>query len=160
MKSKLIMATLAVVLVASLCKEEGQHAAPVGAQPAAGKTGKIVFKIVGFRGDQGKALMLLFKNGKGFPGEVDLAVAKADANIKNKTATIVFDNQPYGSYAASILHDEDGDQKLKSSMIGIPKEGTGASNDARGKMGPPKAEDALFRLDGPVFEQTIKMQYF
>jgi len=82
-----------------------------------------------------------------------------DAKIVNGEAKITFKDKPYGTYAVSILHDEDGDQKMKASSIGLPREGTGASNDARGKMGPPKYEDARFTLDSPSFEQTIKMLY-
>jgi uncharacterized protein (DUF2141 family) len=43
---------------------------------------------------------------------------------------------------------------MDTNLLGIPKEGVGASNDARGHFGPPKYEDAKFKLAGNL---TIKI---
>jgi uncharacterized protein (DUF2141 family) len=42
--------------------------------------------------------------------------------------------------------------------MGIPKEPFGASNDARGRFGPPKFDDARFQVDGGVVELTVNLQ--
>jgi uncharacterized protein (DUF2141 family) len=43
--------------------------------------------------------------------------------------------------------------------MGIPKEGYGASNDAKVTFGPPKYEDARFVLKGNPETLRIKMRY-
>jgi uncharacterized protein (DUF2141 family) len=41
----------------------------------------------------------------------------------------------------------------------MPKEGVGASNDAKGHMGPPKFDAAAFAYSGGRLELKIKMVY-
>lgn len=43
--------------------------------------------------------------------------------------------------------------------LGIPKEGYGFSNDARGWLGAPSFAAASFRYDGRNLELTIAMHY-
>lgn len=64
---------------------------------------------------------------------------------------------PDGEYAVSVIHDIDANGKLKRSFIGIPKEPTGSSNDAKGKFGPPKYDDAKFSVAGEPVEVPIKL---
>ena len=47
-----------------------------------------------------------------------------------------------GAYAFQVYHDLDGNGKMKTNFIGIPKEPTGVSNGAKGRFGPPKFKDA------------------
>jgi len=54
---------------------------------------------------------------------------------------------PPGDYAFHIFHDLDMNGKMKTNFIGIPKEPTGVSNDAKGKFGPPKFKDAMISVD-------------
>ena len=49
---------------------------------------------------------------------------------------------PAGDYAFQVFHDLDGNGKMKTNFIGIPKEPTGVSNNAKGRFGPPKFKDA------------------
>ena len=60
---------------------------------------------------------------------------------------MTFENIPEGTYAVSIFHDENNNDKLDSNFIGIPKEDYGCSNNAKGFMGPPKWKDAKFELN-------------
>jgi len=53
---------------------------------------------------------------------------------------------PPGDYAFHLYHDLDMNGKMKTSFIGIPKEPTGVSNDAKGKFGPPKFKDAMITV--------------
>jgi uncharacterized protein (DUF2141 family) len=52
-----------------------------------------------------------------------------------------------GQYAVSIFQDENGNGKLDSNFIGIPKEPYGFSNNLR-KMLPPSFEEASFHYAG------------
>jgi uncharacterized protein (DUF2141 family) len=51
---------------------------------------------------------------------------------------------PEGSLALSVFHDVNGNGKLDSNAMGMPKEPYGFSNNAAGKFGPPKFESAQF----------------
>ncbi|WP_169303043.1 DUF2141 domain-containing protein [Thalassotalea mangrovi] len=53
---------------------------------------------------------------------------------------------PEGDYALFLYQDLDMDSEMKTNWIGIPKEPVGTSNDAKGKMGPPDFDDALFNV--------------
>jgi uncharacterized protein (DUF2141 family) len=66
---------------------------------------------------------------------------------------------PHGTYAVSVIHDEDGDGKLDTSWLGIPREGVGVSMNAKGKAGPPKYKDAKFVLDAAEKKLKIKVRY-
>ena len=58
---------------------------------------------------------------------------------------------PAGDYAFQLYHDLDGNGKMKTNFIGIPKEPTAVSNEAKGKFGPPKFKDAAVTVgDEPV----------
>jgi uncharacterized protein (DUF2141 family) len=50
-------------------------------------------------------------------------------------------------------------QKLDKNFMGIPKEGYGASNNPRKKMGPPSFEETKFKLSGTLQVLEIKLMY-
>jgi len=77
------------------------------------------------------------------------------SEIKDKQATVVFDNVPYGTYAISTFHDKDKNGKLKTGLFGIPKEPYASSRGAKGMFGPPKWKDAIFTLDADSHTETI-----
>ncbi len=64
-----------------------------------------------------------------------------------------------GTYALACFHDENGNGKLDTNWLGIPNEGMVASNHAKGRMGPPKFEDAKFAFTGPALELVLKVKY-
>ncbi len=64
-----------------------------------------------------------------------------------------------GTYAIAVYHDEDGDRNFNRSMIGLPTEGYGFSNDAPVTLGPPSFASARFTArpgDNPV---VITLKY-
>lgn len=74
------------------------------------------------------------------------ALRQADAFISGGTARIVFPGLPPGGYAVAAYHDENGNGKLDTGFLGIPTEGLGASNDAKGFMGPPDFDHARLEI--------------
>jgi uncharacterized protein (DUF2141 family) len=62
-----------------------------------------------------------------------------------ETVTFRLDLPP-GNYAFHAYHDLDSDGEMKANFIGIPKEPTAVSNDAKGRFGPPKYEDASITI--------------
>jgi len=103
-------------------------------------------EISGLRNGRGVVRCLLFQTGDGFPSDPAKAVQRAVAQIEvGATATCEFTDPPAGTLAVSFIHDENGNGKLDKNFFGVPTEGYGFSNDARGSMGPPAFEKAAFQ---------------
>lgn len=131
-------------------------AVPALAQDSKG-TITMVFKEL--RNNKGRVGAVIFKGAEGFPKEKDKAVAAARGEIKDKVGTVVFKDLPYGEYAVAIIHDENENGKMDYSALGLPEEGYGFSNNAKGILGPPDYKDAAFKLDKPDLTLTIKPNY-
>lgn len=63
-------------------------------------------------------------------------------------------NLAAGTYAVAAYHDENGNEELDTSFMGLPEEKYGFSNNARGVFGPPAISDQLFNLSA---NKTIKI---
>jgi len=121
--------------------------------------GKVIVKISNIHSDKGNISISIFKSADGYPDKTELAYKKMVVPISGGRATAVFDDLPYGEYAIAFIHDENNNHKMDSNFIGIPKEGVGASNDAKGSFGPPKYGDARFVLKQSVLELSLKTTY-
>ena len=88
-------------------------------------------------------------------GTVMIELLDKDQNSIAYSKGIIVDNQSKvefkdlnaGTYAVQYYHDENENEKMDRGSFGIPLEGYGFSNDARGFMGPPDFEDELFTLE-------------
>ena len=122
-------------------------------------TGKINVQVNGFKNNNGKARLLIFstKEKQFFPKDKDKAYAKYVVSIKDQKVLFTFENLPYGDYAISVHHDEDNNGKVNSNLLGIPNEGLGASNDAKGFMGPPSFEKAKITLNKEQMSIVINL---
>ena len=121
----------------------------------------LTVRVIGARNGKGAIRAAVFRNAKGFPNGTSDAVQTQAAAIDPQTlsANIVFTNLPEGIYAVSVFHDENMNQKLDKNFMGIPKEGYGASNNPRKKMGPPSFEETKFKLSGTLQVLEIKLMY-
>lgn len=118
---------------------------------------RVVVTIVGLESDAGHVRVALWDSAEGFPTG-DSYVAAMNVDIEGGTARLEFADIALGSYALSVFHDENANGELDSGFMGRPKEPIGASNDARGRFGPPKYEDARFEVDQAMVELTINVQ--
>jgi uncharacterized protein (DUF2141 family) len=95
------------------------------------------------RSDKGQVFCALYSSSAGFPKASQKAVARTTSSISNKRATCEFSAILPGTYAISVFHDENSNGKLDTNFLGIPREGVGASNGARGHLGPPSSMPLL-----------------
>ncbi len=121
--------------------------------------GSITVHISGMKNLPGMFGVSLYNSKKGFPGKHEQAYASALKKMTSDADTIIFQPLPYGSYAISIMHDENNNGKLDTNFIGIPKEGVGVSNNPKIGFGGPKFEDSVFTLDKKELEVTVAMKY-
>lgn len=80
--------------------------------------------------------------------------------VEGGRASCLFTNVAPGVYSGGAFHDANDNGKLDSNWIGIPKEGVASSNNAKGRLGPPKFKDASFEYKGGLFTQDLRMKYF
>jgi uncharacterized protein (DUF2141 family) len=126
----------------------------LGAAPPA----KLEVAIAGLRSTKGALKICVtsqpdkFPNCQHDPLSRRLAVPAAAAHAS-------FPGMPSGTWAVSLLHDENDNAKLDTFM-GIPKEGVGFSRNPVLRMGPPKFTSAAVQLTSGQSDQTIKMKYF
>ena len=76
------------------------------------------------------------------------------------SVTVVFENVKPGTYAISVLHDENENGILDRTRLGIPKEGFAFGNNAMGKKGPPTFDQAKIEVGDKPIKQVLKMKYF
>lgn len=79
--------------------------------------------------------------------------------ITDGRAVCEFPGVTPGTYAASAFHDGNSNGKLDTNLLGIPREGVGASNSAKGHFGPPKFDAAAFHFGGGRLDLTITITY-
>jgi uncharacterized protein (DUF2141 family) len=116
-------------------------------------------EIGGLRDSKGQVVCDLYASADGFPKNGDRALAHAKSPISNGQAVCEFPDVKAGTYAVSVFHDENSNGKLDTNFMGIPREGVGASNNAKGHFGPPKFEAAAFRFSGGRLELKIAITY-
>jgi uncharacterized protein (DUF2141 family) len=114
---------------------------------SAQNTGNLVLEIASFRNSDGVVAVALYDHDEGFPGKEENIVRAANAKIINGKAVVEFAELAFGEYAISAFHDENSNSELDTNWMGIPKEGVGASNNAKGRMGPPRYKDAKFDFE-------------
>ena len=121
--------------------------------------GRISIRIDNIRNTEGHLNIALFRNKKGFPDEPDKAYVLAQIATNEPPCEVVIENIPYGSYAVSILHDENGNSKMDKTWLGKPKEGFGTSNNPKIRLGPPQFDESGFVLDREAVTMVITMKY-
>jgi len=120
----------------------------------------IKVSVTNLRNNNGHVLISLFREGSGYPDEPEKAIRKGRVTIKDNKAWIIFTGIPAGSYAVAILHDENDDQRMNKTGLGLPKEGYGFSNNVMGAFGPPSYSRASFKFNSTSITQiSIKTRY-
>jgi len=104
-------------------------------------------------------LCAIFSSASDFPKRTNKAVAHARSDIAHGHAVCEFSGIPSGTYAVSVVHDENSNGKMDTNFMGIPREGVGSSNHAKGHFGPPKFEAAAFHFSGDREDLKITVNY-
>lgn len=132
--------------------------APASAEQAPASAGTIEVCIDNIRSSDGTVGIALFNTKKGFPDKNSTAI-KGKSVPAGKQCIVHFENVPYGTYAVSVLHDENGNGRMDKGFLGIPKEGFGTSNNPKLKMGPPSFSESRFDLAQEKMTLNINMKY-
>lgn len=130
-------------------------AEPVESPPPA----RLVVNVVDLRNREGQLVFGVFSAPKGFPMDSRRAVSWQVRETRSNSAR--FEAQlPPGDYAASVLHDENANNKMDQNLIGVPKEGYGVTNNPKPRFRAANFKEAVFTLPPEGAEVTISLQYF
>ena len=103
-------------------------------------------------------MVCMTANPKAFPD------CKKDVNAHTQMVSAIsaksirFSDVAPGTYAISLVHDENSNGKLDVSVM-IPNEGFGFSRNPTVTFGPPKFRNASFILGSADTNQSVKMKY-
>ena len=80
------------------------------------------------------------------------AVAGAAVEVNAATVSVTVEGLAPGEYGIKLFHDVNGDGEMNSNPFGMPTEPFAFSNNAMGRFGPAKWDDARFEVteDGAV----------
>jgi uncharacterized protein (DUF2141 family) len=115
------------------------------------QSGTLILTVSGGQANHGQAIVSLFNSEETFLKKPLRSQTKEFVEVSY--LSFVFAALPYGSYAISVIFDEDKDNELDTGWFGIPTEMVGMSNNAKGKFGPPKFADAQFDFNGNMSMQ-------
>ncbi|MFB6258798.1 MAG: DUF2141 domain-containing protein [Flavobacteriales bacterium] len=104
------------------------------------------------RSSKGKVLLQL-KNGE------QEKVGSKMASIEEKSCEVRFEGLEKGSYAVSVIHDENGNGKFDKNEQYIPEEGWGYSNNVKAKGGRPPFSEQLVDVKADTTIR-IHMDYY
>ncbi|MFC0634037.1 DUF2141 domain-containing protein [Brevundimonas balnearis] len=118
--------------------------------------GPLTLEIACAEGAEGRIAVAVFEEGAGFP---DAEEAKATRRVRpaGPVTRVVFSDLPPGRYSVAVFHDADENGRLTLWPVGLPREAYGFSNNARGRFGPPRFEQAAFTLGADGARQAIRL---
>ena len=109
----------------------------------------ITIDVHGIPESKGKVSVALYTNEDGFL-HFD-HVFKSDSIAAQKGIThLHIKDIPSGEYAVAVFYDENGNDKLDTNWLGIPKEKVGFSNARMKTFGPPKFKECAFTITEDV----------
>ena len=102
-------------------------------------------EVLDVSSSEGNVLIALYKEEETFLEFEHVYRTEGAPAAKGKTRVIITD-LPLGEYALAIFHDENGNEKLDTNFLGIPKEPLGFSNAKLKTFGPPGFKECVVNL--------------
>ena len=118
--------------------------------PALVSAETLTITIADIRESEGRLMIQVANSEKGFEFSEDSAAPPPVAISQLAEAgEMTFEvTLPAGIYGARVLHDLNGNGEMDSNFVGMPKEPWAFSNNATGRLGPAKWQDAKFEISG------------
>ena len=105
----------------------------------------LTIHIGGLRNTRGTIRLSLYDRAETFL-EAGGRIARLKEPVTTNPMRVSFTGLPPGTYAVTVVHDENDNGKLDRNLLGIPREGYGFSNDAPVGLGPPSFAKAAVTL--------------
>ena len=125
----------------------------------AGAQSRIVVEIRNFRNETGICIICLYDNAGAFSGKGE-PLRTLRVPVSNKAVSAVFDNIPSGTYAISVIHDANSNNRFDTNFMGIPTEGYGASQNKLPFAAAPRFDENKFSVNASTDAAVnIRLRY-
>lgn len=124
------------------------------AVPAQANKQTIIFTNI--KNTKGRIFIAWYNKEADFPKRDKIFLWKTIDVNGEASATIIFENLASGTYAIAAFLDENGNGKMDTNFLGIPKEKYGFSNNARPMMRAANFKEAAFVVNSN--ERTINIK--
>lgn len=132
-------------------------AAVIALAPLAAHAAQLTITVEDVRNAKGDIRLSVYGSPAEWP---DHSARGHDLVQPAKTGSVVFTfDLPPGTYAVNGFHDEIGNGKFKTSLIGLPEEGYFFSNNVRPMLSAPSFQSASFKLPPEGAAISISVHY-
>lgn len=118
--------------------------------------GSIIVELEALKSGKGVVEVSLYNSDQTFLKNNGALITKRQ-KVKPGQLTIVFNNLPFGSYAAVSYHDINENRQFDRNFVGIPKEPVAVSQLSKKKYSKPKFQEA--KVDLHQSEMVVKMHF-
>lgn len=132
--------------------------AGLGASSAAAAEVEVEVAVEGLRSARGLVRLCLTRDPRHFPDCNGDPAAVTRSVPAAQAASIRLGGVSAGSWALSVIHDENGNGRLDR-FLAIPREGFGFSRNPRIRFGPPDFDQARFEVAGARVRQAVRIRY-
>ena len=115
-------------------------------------------RMDGFENADGVAGVAVWNTARGFPEQIEHAVATTYVTIQNGVAVARFDQLEPGSCAVTVYHDKNDNRRFDKNWLGMPREAWGVSNNVRPRLRAPRFDEALLELTVGAAETRVEIR--
>ena len=117
----------------------------------------LTVEVTNIKKVKGTMNLALYDSAKSFgaSSDVDSSLKTERTDVNDKKMVFTFKDLPKGKYAVNVFQDMNGNQKVDTNFVGMPKEPFGFSQNFKPRFGPPDFEDVVFDYNGG--EKIIKI---
>ena len=121
-------------------------------------------RVEGIKNNKGGEIgVALFNSPKGYPTHLENAYNPKWVRLQGgdkQALDFLFEGVPFGDYAVSVIHDENGNRNLDVDSYGFPQEGVGFSNNQKIVMSAPAFSASKFSVsEAGNMKLTIQLDY-
>ena len=107
---------------------------------------------------RGELLLVLFDRAEGWPDKPGASLPSRRVKVEGEAMTLKLEGLAPGRWAVMVLQDLNGNGRVDTNFVGLPKEPYGVSNNRLPRMSPPVFEEALFDLGAQGAAVTIVLR--
>ncbi len=111
--------------------------------------------ITGVKEQTGSLRIAIFNSKETFQKEPHITLA---IPVDSDTIEFSVEELAVGEFAVMLFHDIDSNEKMKTNLVGMPREPWGASLEGTTIFGPPKWKDVMFEHTDTGTSLTIELQ--
>jgi len=110
--------------------------------------------VTGAKEKTGSLRIAIFNSAESFQKEPHFTLV---VPVDSDTMQFTVDELAAGEFAVMLFHDVDSNEKMKTNLLGMPKEPWGASLEGTQIFGPPKWGDVMFEHTDAGTSLTIEL---